>query len=175
MNIFQTMTGNLTRHPITLRFPGRVTPPADFRGLVQFDPAGCVGCATCAYVCASNAIRVTAGGVQYEWIYEPGQCTFCGRCVEVCPGRALTMAAEPPPVYTQSGALRRVHCLAYPRCPECGQPAQPVNDLILARAFDEITAEVRTWSRLCERCRQGRYQPALIETGYAVRSEVYER
>lgn len=175
MNIFQTMTENLKHVPITLRFPQRLTSPVNFRGLVQFHPDGCVGCATCAYVCASKAIRVTATVARYEWAYDPGQCTFCGRCLEVCPGHALTMAAEPPPAYTQSGALRQRHSLAYQRCPECGQPAQPVNDMILARAFDEITAEVRAWSRLCEHCRQGRYQPALIETGYAARSEAYER
>jgi hypothetical protein len=65
--------------------------------------------------------------------------------------------------------------LAYPRCLECGQPAHPVNDVVLARAFAEITDEVRSWSRLCVRCRQRRYQPALIETGYAARSNQDER
>jgi formate hydrogenlyase subunit 6/NADH:ubiquinone oxidoreductase subunit I len=155
---------------VTLRFPGRVPPPPALRGLVHLDPARCVGCATCAYVCASGAIHLTEEQAHYVWAYDPGRCTFCGRCVDVCPGGALAMESERPPIYTQAGALRQVHRQAYPRCPECGQPARPVNDIVLARAFDEITDEVRGWSRLCQRCRQRRYQPALIETGYAARS-----
>jgi formate hydrogenlyase subunit 6 len=142
--------------------------------MVQLDPARCVGCATCAYVCSSSAIRVTGNGDHYQWAYDPGRCTFCGRCVDFCPCQALTMAAEPPPVYTTEGALRQVQRLAYPRCPECGRPAHPVNESVLAQAFDEITDEVRTWSRLCDRCRRRRYQPALIETGYAARSIPHE-
>lgn len=173
MNILQVLARNFKSGPVTLRFPERVTPPADFRGPVQFDPQRCVGCATCAYVCAPGAIRVTGSDGSFEWSYDPGQCTFCGRCVDFCPTQALALLAERPPLYNQPGALRQTCCLAYPRCPECGQAAQPVNDVVLARAFAEITAEIRTWSRLCARCRQRRYQPALIETGYAARSKEY--
>jgi formate hydrogenlyase subunit 6/NADH:ubiquinone oxidoreductase subunit I len=182
MNIFQVIAGNLQRGPVTLRFPQRVALPEDFRGLVQLDPERCVGCATCAYVCTSSAIRVAdypPGGLRaathYEWAYDPGRCTFCGRCADFCPSRALTLEAERPPIYIQPEALRQVHRLAFPLCSECGQPAHPINDVILSRAFEEITDEVRTWSRLCERCRQRRYQPALIETGYAARSDDHGR
>jgi formate hydrogenlyase subunit 6/NADH:ubiquinone oxidoreductase subunit I len=182
MNIFQVIAGNLQRDPITLRFPERVAPPEGFRGRVQLDPERCVGCATCVYVCTSSAVSVADYpkeklriSTHYEWVYDPGRCTFCGRCVDFCPSQALTMEAERPPIYTQPGALRQVHRLAYPVCPECGQPAHPVNDRVLARAFDEITDEVREWSRLCERCRQRRYQPALIKIGYTGRSEDHGR
>lgn len=174
MNILGIIAGNLKRRAITLRFPRRVAPPAGFRGPVQLDPEGCVGCATCAYVCPSSAISLSSDGLHYEWRYDPGRCTFCGRCADLCPAEALAMAAERPPIYTQAGALRQVYHLAYPRCPECGQVAPPVNDIVLARAFAEITPEVRAWSRLCERCRQRRYQPALLETGYAARSSEHE-
>jgi formate hydrogenlyase subunit 6/NADH:ubiquinone oxidoreductase subunit I len=167
MNIINVITSNLKDGPVTLRFPERVTPPVNFRGLVQLDPERCVGCTTCAYVCSSDAVAVTNQKTHYEWTYDPGRCTFCGRCVDFCPSQALTMEAERPPIYIQPEALLQAHRLAYPRCPECGQPAHPVNDVVLNRAFDEITDEVRTWSRLCERCRRHRYQPALIETGYA--------
>ena len=178
MNIFQVISGNLGRSPVTLRFPERVPPPACLRGVVCLDPERCVGCATCAYVCTSGAVGVTeypaqslGAATHYEWAYDPGRCTFCGRCVDFCPSQALTMEADRPPVYTQPEALRQVHRLAYPVCAECGQPAHPVNDVVLARAFDEISDEVREWSRLCKRCRQRRYQPALIETDYAGRDE----
>jgi Pyruvate/2-oxoacid:ferredoxin oxidoreductase delta subunit len=175
MNIFKVIAGNLKRHPLTLRFPERVTPPAGLRGLVRFDPDRCVGCATCAYVCPADAIKLTDDSTHYEWAYQPGRCTFCGRCVDVCPTQALTMEADRPPIYTQPGVLRRAYRLPFPRCPECGRPAHPINDVVLSRAFAEITNEVRTWSRLCSRCRQHRYQPALIETGYATRSKGDER
>jgi formate hydrogenlyase subunit 6/NADH:ubiquinone oxidoreductase subunit I len=175
MNIWHVMSNNLKLGPGTLRFPECVPPPANFRGAVQFEPERCVGCATCAYVCTSSAIEVIDRVTDYEWAYDPGRCTFCGRCVAVCPSHALKMAAERPPVYTEAGALQQRQRLAYPRCPECGQPAQPVNDAVLDRAFAEITDEVRSWSRLCVRCRQRCYQPALIETGYAARSKQDER
>lgn len=171
MNIWHVITNNLKLRPGTLRFPERVAPPADFRGAVQLEPEHCVGCATCAYVCTSIAIEVIDHRTEYEWTYDPGRCTFCGRCTNFCPNHTLTMAAERPPVYTEPGALRQSHRLAYPHCPECGRRAQPVNDVVLARAFAEITDEVRAWSRLCQRCRQHRYQPALIEAGYAARSK----
>jgi Fe-S-cluster-containing hydrogenase component 2 len=175
MNILHVIANNLKQVPTTLRFPEQVPPPVNFRGAAQLEAERCVGCATCAYVCTSSAIKVIDHVTDYEWTYDPGRCTFCGRCVDVCPSHALKMAAERAPVYMEPGALRQSHCLAYPRCPECGQPAHPVNDMVLARAFDDITDEVRTWSRLCARCRQRRYQPALIETGYAARSKHDER
>jgi formate hydrogenlyase subunit 6/NADH:ubiquinone oxidoreductase subunit I len=175
MNILQVIAGNFGRGPVTMRFPERVEPPPDSRGMVQLDLERCVGCATCAYVCTSAAVAVVDYDTHYEWSYDPGRCTFCGRCVDYCPSQALTIAAERPPVYTQPEALRQAHRLTYPRCPECGQPAQPVNDVVLARAFDEITDEIRSWSRLCVRCRQRRYQLALIGTKYAARSDDDER
>jgi hydrogenase-4 component H len=171
VSILHVITGNFRRGPDTLRFPARVAPPPGFRGMVQLDPARCVGCATCAYVCPSAAVAVVEDDTHYEWCYDPGRCTFCGRCVDCCPTQALTLAADRPPVYTQPQAFGQTHRLAYPRCLECGRPAQPINDIVLARAFDEITDEVRSWSRLCARCRQRRYHPALIETTYPARSD----
>ncbi len=175
MSIFRVIAANLQRQPVTLRFPQRIAPPQAFRGTVHMDAERCVGCGTCAYVCAPSAISVTDGITHYEWDYDPARCTFCGRCADLCPTRALAMEVERAPIYRQVGALRQVIRLAYPLCPECGQPAQPVNDVVLARAFAEITDEVRSWSRLCGRCRQRRYQPALLATGYAARSETMER
>lgn len=175
MNIFQVIAQNLKRDPVTLRLPQRAAMPESFRGAVQLDPDKCVGCATCVYVCPANAIQVISDGDYYEWAYDPGRCTFCGRCAAVCPGLALTMAAERPFIYTQPGMLGKTHRLAYPRCPECGRPAPPLNDVVLARAFDEISDEIRALSRLCPQCRQRRCQPVLVETGYAPRNNDYER
>lgn len=156
MNIIQVISANLRSAPATLRFPERVETTAGYRGLVRMAPELCVGCATCAYVCVSSAITLEEFAAVYQWSYDPDRCTFCGRCVEVCPTQALEMEAERPPVYMKAGELRAVHRLQYPRCPQCGEVAKPVNEAVLRRAFDEVSDEVRLWSRLCLRCR-GRY------------------
>jgi formate hydrogenlyase subunit 6 len=170
MNIFQLIANNLGGGPITLHFPKRVPVPEHLRGRVQLNPERCIGCAACAYVCASSAIIVRDDLIACEWEYDAAQCTFCGRCADLCPTRSLTLEAERPPVYRQRGALRVAHRITYPRCPECGQPASLVSDLVLARAFGEISAAVREWSGLCERCRQRRDRFALVETALAARS-----
>jgi formate hydrogenlyase subunit 6/NADH:ubiquinone oxidoreductase subunit I len=181
MHILEVIGSNLRRRPITLRFPERAALPEGFRGAVRLDPERCVGCATCAYVCTSAAVEVAdcptrlRFSTHYRWAYDAGRCTFCGRCVDLCPTRALAMEAERPAAYGQPGALRRERRLAYPLCAECGQPAYPVNELVLARAFEEITQEVRAWSRLCAGCRQRRYQAALIEVGHGARSQAHGR
>jgi formate hydrogenlyase subunit 6/NADH:ubiquinone oxidoreductase subunit I len=89
MNILTMMWKNLRRGYQTLLFPAhpRVTPR--FRGLVQFDPALCTGCAVCRFRCTSRAIEFKAGKGEFTWSYNPGQCTFCGRCVEGCAEHAL--------------------------------------------------------------------------------------
>lgn len=172
MSIWQVLTNNLRQRPRTLLFPQRVEPPPGFRGAVTFDPERCVGCGTCAYVCAPAAVRVQSDGDHYTWHYDPGRCTFCARCADVCPTRALAMEPDHPPNYERPGQLEREHVLAYPRCPQCGRPAPPVNDAVLSRAFAEISEEMRRWSQLCPDCRRRRYEPALLATGYTARSEV---
>jgi formate hydrogenlyase subunit 6 len=162
MNIFQTIVKNLRTGPVTLRFPQRVAPAKEYRGLVQITPERCVGCATCAYVCSSAAISVEGFSTSYQWRYDPGKCTFCGRCVEVCPTRALVMEEDRPPVYKESGELSVIYSLPYPLCPVCGQIAKPVNEAVLALAFDEVSEEIRTWSRLCARCRSQRFWPVKV-------------
>lgn len=154
MNIFQVLLENLNLGSITLRYPQRVSIPEHFRGLVQNDPACCVGCGACAYVCAPGAITVSNHGRYYEWVYDPGKCTFCGRCADYCPVDALAMHCDRPPVYLTRNELVQVLRLDYPLCVGCGQPAQPVNARVLQRVFTELSPEILAWSRLCSRCRQ---------------------
>jgi ferredoxin len=156
MNIWRVIAQNLGAEPVTLHFPERAPTPDHFRGAVQLNPEHCLGCATCAYVCAPGAIRVTDYGTHGEWSVNVGRCTFCGRCADVCPTHALALAAARPPIYAQPDELEQVYRIAYPPCPECGQPALPLSEAILARAFGEVTDAVREASRLCMRCRQRR-------------------
>jgi formate hydrogenlyase subunit 6/NADH:ubiquinone oxidoreductase subunit I len=161
MNIFQVLLENMNGGPITLHYPERASTTEGFRGLVQNDPAGCIGCGTCAYVCSPGAIIVSDHGRSYEWEYDPGKCTFCGRCVDYCPVDSISQQSERPPVYLNRNELVQVLKLDYPLCPVCGQPAQPVNPRVLQRVFAEVSPEILTWSRLCPRCRQNHRQPEM--------------
>lgn len=167
MNIIQVITANLRAGPVSLRFPERVEPPAGYRGLVRIAPELCVGCATCAYVCVSSAIALEDCATAYQWSYDPDRCAFCGRCAEVCPTGALEMEGAPPPAYQASGELRVLHRLQYPLCPQCGEVAKPVNEAVLRQAFDEVSDEIRLWSRLCLRCRGRRFLPVKTAASQA--------
>jgi formate hydrogenlyase subunit 6/NADH:ubiquinone oxidoreductase subunit I len=154
MKILDLLIGNLSQSPETLLFPQAVKIPEGYRGLVRIEAERCVGCASCAYVCASRAIVVECGLQNYRWCYDPGQCTYCGRCVEYCPVQALQMEGIRPSIYIDRMSLCHTEELAYPRCEQCGEIAQPVNRWVLQRVFAEISPEVESWSRLCLSCRQ---------------------
>ena len=161
MNIFRVIFENLGQGPVTLRYPQRAATAEGFRGLVQNDPARCVGCGVCAYVCSPGAITVSNYEQSYEWAYDPGKCTFCGRCADYCPVEALSLQSERPPLYLNRNELVQVLRLDYPLCPVCGRPAKPVNARVLHRVFDELSPEILAWSRLCPQCRQEQRQPEL--------------
>lgn len=112
MNMLRMLLRNLWGGYRTLPFPERPPVSERFRGLVQFDPAKCGGCAICKFRCTSRAIEFKAGKGEFTWSYNPGQCTFCGRCVEGCKDHALSQDEAPPPVYTSSGALKKSYTVA---------------------------------------------------------------
>jgi formate hydrogenlyase subunit 6/NADH:ubiquinone oxidoreductase subunit I len=109
----------------TLQFPARPNVGDRFRGLVEFDPALCSGCAVCKFRCTSRAIDFKGGKGEFTWSYDPGQCTFCGRCVEGCKEHALSQREDTPPVYTALGELKKSYTLARKTTvkPATGQPA----------------------------------------------------
>ena len=154
MNIFNLITGNAIQGPQSLRFPERHTPTPFYRGRVVMDPAKCLACGICDYVCVSAAIEVTPGEGQCEWTYDPARCTYCGRCVDHCPGAALTQADDRGPSYGRPGELAEKVTVIYPSCPECGKPAIPFNDAVLGVAFKDVTAQLRERVHLCDRCRR---------------------
>jgi formate hydrogenlyase subunit 6/NADH:ubiquinone oxidoreductase subunit I len=96
----------------TLQFPARPRITEHFRGLVQFDPARCTGCAICKFRCTSRAIDFKGGKGEFTWSYDPGQCTFCGRCVEGCKDHALSQQSDTPPLYTELGELQKSYTVA---------------------------------------------------------------
>jgi formate hydrogenlyase subunit 6/NADH:ubiquinone oxidoreductase subunit I len=152
--ILAVIAGNVFQSPRTIRLPGSVPCPSEFRGAVMLDPALCLACGICSYVCVSEAITGAEQDKNYIWTYEPGRCTFCARCVDRCPGHALSMSAEPVPVYFKPGDLGILRLVPLPTCPHCGAPSRPVSEALLARAYDEVNQDIRQLARLCERCRQ---------------------
>ena len=136
MNILIMMAKNLWRGYQTLRFPERPKVTSRFRGLVEFDPALCTGCAVCRFRCTSRAIEYKPGKGEFTWSYNPAQCTFCGRCVEGCAehalkeGRtehALSQQEACPPIYLTAGALKNSYTVARrPPAPKATAPPRAV-------------------------------------------------
>jgi len=164
MNIFRVLAKNLGLGPITVRFPKEVPHPKDFRGLVKINEDKCICCGMCNYVCVSEAIIVNQLEKSCEWSYYPGRCTFCGKCVQICPTQALSHEPEKAPPYFHSEDLKETHSISYPICPECGRIVPPVNEAVLARAFQKVTDEMLAWLHLCPRCRQKRFGKDLLST-----------
>jgi hydrogenase-4 component H/formate hydrogenlyase subunit 6 len=121
MNILRMIWKNLRHGYQTLLFPSRPKVTSRFRGLVQFNPEYCTGCAVCKMRCTSRAIEFKPGKGEFTWSYNPGQCTFCGRCVEGCsehalkaghPEHALSQEEACPPIYLTPGELSLSYTLA---------------------------------------------------------------
>jgi formate hydrogenlyase subunit 6/NADH:ubiquinone oxidoreductase subunit I len=162
LQILRLIAGNLGRGPATIRLPGSVPVPPGFRGRVLLEPARCLACGLCAYVCVSDAITGREdGGGGYGWEYDPGRCAFCARCVDHCPGHALAMASEPTRPYLEPGELAVRERIAFPPCPDCGAPARPATPQLLGLAFEHPTEHTRELVRRCERCRRRRQQRGL--------------
>lgn len=148
--------GNLAQGPVTVRLPGREPEPAGLRGRVRIDPARCVACGVCAYVCVSDAIAGVEEEGAYRWTYEPGRCAFCARCVDICSGKALSMDPTSVPAYTTPEALVTAVTIDFPPCPRCGEPVRPAPEEWVRTAFATTTETTLELIRLCVRCRRRR-------------------
>ncbi|MGO9659657.1 MAG: glycyl-radical enzyme activating protein [Acidimicrobiales bacterium] len=56
----------------------------------EFDARRCMGCGSCVLVCASSALCVKAGKVQYD----RDKCTYCLACTKACVTGACTCSAR---------------------------------------------------------------------------------
>jgi formate hydrogenlyase subunit 6/NADH:ubiquinone oxidoreductase subunit I len=106
MNILRLILQNLRQGTASYQLPHtHECTSNEYRGLIKNDPAGCIGCGACAYVCPTAAIVVTRTPTNYTWSYEPGKCTFCGRCIDRCKPGSLSMESKLPPLYSKLGEL----------------------------------------------------------------------
>lgn len=170
MNILDIIKGNISRRPQTVRFPDREAPAAAYRGPVAMDPAKCLACGICDYVCVSRAITVTPAEGGCDWTYDPARCTFCGRCADHCPADAITQHGDCGDCYAKPGTQHVAVTVQYPECPECGGPAMPYNEAVLGAAFSEVSAQLRERVHLCERCRR-RATTAALKDSFGTRTE----
>ncbi len=123
MNILTMLWKNLWGGNRTMLFPATPTVNKGYRGVVEFDPALCTGCAICKFRCTSRAIEFKAGKGEFTWSYDGGQCTFCGRCVEGCKSHALHQEEATPPIYLHLGDLKKSYTVA--RKAPAPRPAAP--------------------------------------------------
>jgi len=76
----------------TIQFPAGEMPklPERYRGLPIVDASKCPdGCAKCAEVCPTDAIKVD-GGLRIDL----GRCLFCTDCTNACPEQAITYTQD---------------------------------------------------------------------------------
>jgi hydrogenase-4 component H len=155
MSILKILSRNLNRGSRTRRPADRVPYPDGYRGMLLNDPALCVGCKTCAYVCSPGAITFDDNDEScIVWQYFAEQCTFCGRCAEYCPCKALTFDQAAAVVAVDPAQHRVAHQIPYRLCPRCGRPVMPVPATVLAHFYDPAELNAGTPLRLlCEHCR----------------------
>lgn len=76
--------------------------PDRLRGRPEIDSAKCPpGCAVCADVCPTDAVKVDARGVQIDL----GRCLFCPECERACPAGAIHFTPEYRLATSQRDAL----------------------------------------------------------------------
>jgi formate hydrogenlyase subunit 6/NADH:ubiquinone oxidoreductase subunit I len=137
MNILTMLWKNLWGGYRTMLFPARPRVSAGYRGLVEFNPELCTGCAICRFRCTARAIEFRAGKGEFVWSYDPGHCTFCGRCVEGCKSHALSQESACPPIYLNIGDLK--HTYTVQRKPPAPKPAAPASPAIAEQAPNPAT------------------------------------
>jgi formate hydrogenlyase subunit 6/NADH:ubiquinone oxidoreductase subunit I len=88
LDVLDRLLRPIRRGQVTGRYPeaSPALPPAA-RRLPQLDTARCDVSATCAGVCPTGAIVVTAS----SWSLDAGRCVFCGACARACPRDAIRL------------------------------------------------------------------------------------
>jgi formate hydrogenlyase subunit 6/NADH:ubiquinone oxidoreductase subunit I len=89
---------SLVRRPVTEKYPFERQPVPDrLRGMVVFDPEGCIGCDLCTRDCPSDAIELSVldrKAKRFVMHYQIDRCLFCAQCVSSCPRTGLSMSNE---------------------------------------------------------------------------------
>ncbi len=156
---FKQAIRNFVLGPTTDPYPfGETFLPETYRGILTYDSDLCIGCSTCEHVCPTNAIKVEEkeDGSGISFAFWMNTCTFCGNCVFFCPTKAITQApnfhtARPQDEKYELTANGEVNLV---KCAECDKMIPPFNEILLERAYGEVTDEIRMKAALCPDCRR---------------------
>lgn len=84
---------NLFRAPAATGGAGQAT--EHYRGLITYDPAGCVACGLCMKDCPTGAIKVINDGSREEKKMraeiDTGRCIFCCQCADSCAKKCIAV------------------------------------------------------------------------------------
>lgn len=83
------------KKPATISYPkGKMQIAGNYRGRLEYEPSGCIGCKLCVRSCPAGAIEIINEGSKEEKkmkaVLNVGHCIFCCQCVDSCPKKCLT-------------------------------------------------------------------------------------
>jgi formate hydrogenlyase subunit 6/NADH:ubiquinone oxidoreductase subunit I len=161
------LVANVFRRPATEPFPfgAAATPPA-YRGRVRIDAGACVGCSTCAHVCASQAIHLEEESDGIRLLVWHARCTFCGLCAHYCPTHALRLTNEWDLAHANADkySLAEDVLAKYRTCSDCGMRLMvPRGDVFVAAAVG-LDRHGQAHEPRCDACRRKSSARQILET-----------
>lgn len=100
-------------------------------GRPQTDLNKCVGCGSCAKICAHDGPKMVKGQAVIDWT----ACVGCGRCLEVCPVGAISQA------YENSTAILNCKIAEYTKAVVSGRPCFHISLVMDVSPYCDCHAE----------------------------------
>ncbi len=149
---------NLAKGPSTIAYPFEDSPAPDkLRGKIKHDPAACVACHLCEYVCAGGAIKIQESEDQkgIDFVVWHDTCTFCGLCEYYCPNGAIHLTTDYHTAHLQEDKynyIEKTYVKKQP-CVCCGEPIVPLSPAMVEKIYG-TEGDTRGLSKMCPKCRR---------------------
>ena len=157
MNFIAGMVGNLFRPPRTEPLSDNAPPtPIAYRGRVAVDESKCVGCSTCAQVCACQAIRLNEEDEGIRLTVWHSHCSFCGLCEFYCPTDAIYLTNDWDLSHASGDtyAMQESVLARYQICEDCGAKLMvPQTGIVQAANIGRIRGDGQDNPK-CDSCRR---------------------